>query len=848
MRLALLLLAAAFAVSADVRNANGGPIVLSPKLIHIYYGSSWTNAQMNVLDNFAANVGESAYWKTVQSLTNVAGESAAPMQLLRSLQDASVTPGALTLAALNGTWQTALQTYAMAKQVALPGDFDLALFDVANTVIMFLVGPGFSLDAAPPFCGLRWRLPVTLPASGTRVFLNAALVLYGGAINGGGIFGCNFFKGGWPVGFDSTAVVDTASPHADASLDSLVSVYMQQVVDTVTDPLGPAAAPPQAVTAWRDLDDDRYYVPPAPVANPAGGATFTRRGGAGASDAADLCAYGFAKAATLHAYYNTNNPAGPAGPYRNAINANLRLPVTIGAGSPYYLLQLLYYYRPPHSQCVLAPSEATLLANTTRRLTFINAYPDGNQYRALVQYNTLATQRRKVWLSPPAAYGDAAAMQKVMLSPTVAVQISIVRAADGAVVYADGGAVFTNWTNAVPGAGAAASSLSPYPLRLDAGLDGAALVLSADANGHMVASVHGVGAANASATRWVGINLKYPAPTAAAVPLVSLRTPGGQPAAPAVAPSVGGVYSAAANTFAYYSDGTYRPAVPTQMEGFAAVLGSDPPVTLPPSCVAAGCVSFTVFTPRYPFTRLDALPGGPLSSHIQAPQHHRHAHSGAVHANALPLLQPSPLPTPAPTAPPSSVSPTVATAAPTRTAQAGANTTLAVAQTLIGLPLTTARLPSFRQAFAGALAGALAAALGWPVPPAAVGSVAATSGGGAVAAGSTALTYTVTLPAFLPTPAVTAALVGSGVSVTTTLFLAGFPGIQATPPVLTTFAPTVEPTAEPPGTGAAGAVALAAVVGGAVGGGAAVAFAVGLRLLMLRRVSVAPKLNPVGPV
>ena len=157
MRLApLLLLAAAFAVSADVRNANGGPIVLSPKLIHIYYGSSWTNAQMNVLDNFAANVGESAYWKTVQSLTNVAN-AAAPMQLLRSLQDASVTPGALTLAALNGTWQTALQTYAMAKQVALPGDFDLALFDVANTVIMFLVGPGFSLDAAPPFCGLRSR-------------------------------------------------------------------------------------------------------------------------------------------------------------------------------------------------------------------------------------------------------------------------------------------------------------------------------------------------------------------------------------------------------------------------------------------------------------------------------------------------------------------------------------------------------------------------------------------------------------------------------------------------------------------------------------------------------------------
>jgi hypothetical protein len=796
----------------DVRNVNGGPIVQSPKLLHIYYGSSWTSAQMNVLDNFAANVGASAYWTTVQSLTNVAGQASAPAQLVRSLQEAAVAPGALTLAGLNGTWQAALQLYATARQVARPGDFDLAQMDLANTVVVFLVGPGFTLDAAPPYCGLRWRVPVTLPASGTRVFLNAALLLYGGAVasgGGGGTFGCNFFGGGWPVGFDSTATIDTMSPHADASLDSLVSVYVRQVVDAVTDPFSPAAAPPQAQPAWRDLDDDHYDL---------ASTTFTQRGGRAASDAADLCAYGFGKAGTVPQYYNTNNPSGPAGPYRNAINANLKLPVTVGTGSPYYLVQLLYYYRPPHSQCVLAPSEAIPLANTTRRLTFVNAYPDGNQYRILLQYNTLATVRRKVWLSPPVAYGDAAAMQKVMLSPTIAVQISVVRAADGVVVYTDGGAVATNWTSAVVGGGPALPASSPYPLRLDASLDGAVVVLSADAGGgNMQTSVHGVAAPSPNATHWLGVNLKYAASTAAAVPAVALLTPGRQPVAPAVTTSVGGVYSATTATYTYYSDGTYRPPAPTQMEGFIAVLGSDPPVTLPTSCVAAGCVSFTIFTP-----------------------------SGTVHANAQPLLQPSPMPTPAPTALPSSAGPTViATAAPT--AEAGTNTTLAVAQALVGLPLTTARLPSFRQAFAAALAGTLAATLGRPLAPAAVGHVAAAAMDTATL--GVALTYTVTFPASLPTPAVTAALVGSNAQVSTALFLAGFPGIQAAPPVLTTFAPTAAPTPEPGGWTLTGAVNLGAVVGGAVGGGAAVALAAAARFLLLRRrVSVAPKLNPVVPV
>jgi len=128
---------------------------------------------------------------------------------------------------------------------------------------------------------------------------------------------------------------------------------------------------------------DHYYVLPAGQASGGGTidpTTFTQKGGN--NENGDLCANAFAKASTVNSYWNTNNPDGTNKIYNNKINANLKLPVTVGSGSPYYLVQPEYYYSPPNSQCVLAPSEVVTLPTVTRTITFVNAFKDSNQVRS----------------------------------------------------------------------------------------------------------------------------------------------------------------------------------------------------------------------------------------------------------------------------------------------------------------------------------------------------------------------------------------------------------------------------------------------------------------------------------
>ena len=333
--------------------------------------------QKNVVDNLAANLGASEYYKVTQSLKDPSGKVTAPSVFLGSAQDSSVTPGVVSLATIDGVWQAALQGYVTNKMIANAGDFDLSKFDLANTIFSFILGPGFVFDNAPSYCGYHTPYQVTLP-SGASANVYIAFDLFGGTTTTSGTnYGCNFNTGGYPVGFDSTAQIDTVSPNNDPYLDGLAGPYTHEIFETISDPLL------NNVVSWFNNDDDHYYVLP-PGQTSGGGvinpSTYTQRGGN--NENGDLCANAFAKQSTVNSYFNTNNPAKTNAIYQNKINANLKLPVTVGTGSPYYLVQPEYYFSPPNSQCLMAPSELVPLATVTRTLTFVNAFKDTNQVGA----------------------------------------------------------------------------------------------------------------------------------------------------------------------------------------------------------------------------------------------------------------------------------------------------------------------------------------------------------------------------------------------------------------------------------------------------------------------------------
>jgi hypothetical protein len=212
----------------DIKNQQQGPMILNPQLFNIYYGSGWTTKQMNVVDNLATNLGASDYYKIVQSFKDPSGKTAAPTVFVGSAQDASVTPGPVTLAGIDSLWANALQGYVTSGKInGVP--FDLSTFDLSNTLFSFILGPGFVFDTAPSYCGYHTATQVTLP-SGTLATVYVCFDLYGGSTSTpNSNYGCN--NAGASVGFDSTATIDTVSPNNDGYLDGLAGPYTHEIFE-----------------------------------------------------------------------------------------------------------------------------------------------------------------------------------------------------------------------------------------------------------------------------------------------------------------------------------------------------------------------------------------------------------------------------------------------------------------------------------------------------------------------------------------------------------------------------------------------------------------------------------------
>ena len=135
--------------------------------------------------------------------------------------------------------------------------------------------------------------------------------------------------------------------------------------------------------------------------------------------------------------YHTNNVEGGYAAYDNLINANLKLDVTVGSGSPYQLVQQQYVYAPPKSQCALTPINLPSLPAPTVEswMTFYNALQDSNQYYVVLQYTNLVTVFTQSWISPQASYGQHVEFG-AMLAPGTHIQAwLIVRASDDKVVF-----------------------------------------------------------------------------------------------------------------------------------------------------------------------------------------------------------------------------------------------------------------------------------------------------------------------------------------------------------------------------------------------------------------------------
>jgi hypothetical protein len=134
--------------------------------------------------------------------------------------------------------------------------------------------------------------------------------------------------------------------------------------------------------------------------------------------------------------YHTNNVEGGYAAYDNLINANLKLDVTVGSGSPYHLVQQQYVTAPPKSQCAMTPFNLPSLPAPTVEswMTFYNAFSDSNQYYVVLQYTNIVTANTKSWISPKASYGQHVEFSKMLAPGTRIKAWLIVRASDDKVV------------------------------------------------------------------------------------------------------------------------------------------------------------------------------------------------------------------------------------------------------------------------------------------------------------------------------------------------------------------------------------------------------------------------------
>ena len=340
-------------------------IIHNPKAFNIYYGSTWTQTKINVVDNFAANVGATDYWSIINStVDSVTNRPPTPLKFLGSAWDASKIPTLINQDPDADAFSTnyvvpIMQSYITAKKIKSTGDFDLAKFDLDNTIFNLLMAPGWDFPTTPSYCGWHQQLPVTYGGMTKNIYV--AFDLHGSATTNVNM--CNGFGG---TSADGVAISAT-SPHNDPELDTLVSVYAHEIFESVTDPVNG--------NAWWDRDD--YVYDPSSNVYP-----WTTKSG---MEDGDLCAWSFGSNPTSQ--FNTLNTPTFAG--NGEMNANLKLPVTIGTGSPYYLVQMQYVYSPPNSQCAMTPKNLPTLSTTSTAVHYLsvyNAFKDKYSYKIDLWY------------------------------------------------------------------------------------------------------------------------------------------------------------------------------------------------------------------------------------------------------------------------------------------------------------------------------------------------------------------------------------------------------------------------------------------------------------------------------
>ena len=199
--------------SQDISNGapNGvkGKIILAPKAFNIFKGNTWTTARRNMVDNFAANVGNTDYWKILKSQTDgPTGKSCADLEFKGSVWDNTLV-GLIgikpTVADTLPLITSIFQTYVTAKKVQTAGDFDLQNFDLANTIFTLYLGTGYHASEYIPYCGWHSATYVTYNNVKTQIFISLVVV-------GSPAFGCLNFAG-QTVGQGGTTLVDTTSPN-----------------------------------------------------------------------------------------------------------------------------------------------------------------------------------------------------------------------------------------------------------------------------------------------------------------------------------------------------------------------------------------------------------------------------------------------------------------------------------------------------------------------------------------------------------------------------------------------------------------------------------------------------------
>jgi hypothetical protein len=317
-----------------VNNKAKGPMILNPKAYNIYYGASPDNAlKQQVVDNFAKNIGNTSYYKILRTYQDAKGRTPAPLQFVGSTIN-PVKPTALTVDPIDGA-----STFIADIMLKYVRAGTLPLNDLNNTIFTILMGPGWTYPASRSYCGFHWQYNFT-----RSIKMYISFVVHGDAD------GCNVF------GITSYDDINTdgKSPNNNPGIDSVASVYIHELFESISDPVG---------TTWLTNDDYQYVGYADDYTNPF-------HIGQGGEENGDICAYLFGTA--------------PAYAVSGATlqNANIKLAVPPGATfSPYYLIQQMPVIAPPNSQCAMSQYMPTIQQYRYSGLTVFNAINDtASQY------------------------------------------------------------------------------------------------------------------------------------------------------------------------------------------------------------------------------------------------------------------------------------------------------------------------------------------------------------------------------------------------------------------------------------------------------------------------------------